>query len=209
MEKHDAGRKPLQGEDGLQTATGSLTEGAQAAASATAPATEPPLPECDGQETEPPAFPLPLEQRPGPRLAPQEALLDATCAFDCLARRTMLAGKSGLNKAQADIIMHIALFGPSSMSSLALGLAMSKEHVTRTVSALEERGVVTKRRRPDNHRVVEAMLTEEGVRLTTSIRKAAIARLDDPLSSLSPAERDELVTLTTRVAELLRKVRLA
>ena len=49
MEKHDAGRKPLQGEDGLQTATGSLTEGAQATASSTTPETEPPLPECDGQ----------------------------------------------------------------------------------------------------------------------------------------------------------------
>ena len=51
MEKHDAGRGPLQGEDGLQTATGSLTEGAQTTASAPAPETEPTLPECDGQET--------------------------------------------------------------------------------------------------------------------------------------------------------------
>lgn len=161
-----------------------------------------------GEPQSAPLFPLPLEKRPGPQLAPQEALLDAACAFDCLARCTMLAGRSGLNKAQADILMHIALFGPASMSSMAQVLAMSKEHVTRTVSALEEQGFVTKRRRPDNHRVVEATLTEEGVRLTTAIRKAAIARLDGPLASLTPAERDELVTLTMRVTDLLRKVRL-
>ena len=203
MEAHDAGREAPQGEDGAQVAAGCSPEGARV---------RPFAPEATPSECDAPQaalmFPLPIEKRPGPQLAPQEALLDAACAFDCLARCTMLAGRSGLNKAQADILMHIALFGPASMSSLAAGLAMSKEHVTRTVSALEEQGLVTKRRRPDNHRVVEAALTDEGVRLTTSIRKAAIARLDGPLSSLTPSERDELVALTTRVTELLRKARL-
>ena len=143
-----------------------------------------------------------------PTLAPQEVLLDAACAFDCLARYTQAGNCDQLSKTQADAIMRIALFGPASMTALADSLGASKEHVTRAVASLEERGLVTKRRNPENRRVVEAVLTDKGDETATAIRLRAIARLDKPLACLSPAERDELVDLATRAVALLLKVRL-
>lgn len=52
------------------------------------------------------------------------------------------------------------------------------------------------------------MLTEKGEEAATAIRLASIERLEKPLSSLSPAERDELVDLATRAVSLLLKIRL-
>ena len=141
------------------------------------------------------------------RLAPEEALLDAACALDFLARQAMAGGRSDLTKAQADIVMRIALFGPTSMTRIATDLAVSKEYVTRAVADLEEHGFVTKRRRADNYRMVEAVLTEKGEAAAVSLRRTSIARLDTLLSPLNTDERAELADLAARVTELTGKIR--
>ena len=153
------------------------------------------------------AAPSPEKHRV-PTLAPQEVLLDAACAFDSLARYVTASNFDQLSKTQADAVMRIALFGPASMTELASGLGVSKEHVTRAVAGLEEQGLVTKRRNTENRRIVEAVLTEKGEESVTAIRLASIERLEKPLSSLSPAERDELVDLSTRAVSLLLRIRL-
>lgn len=153
------------------------------------------------------AAPSPKKHRV-PTLAPQEVLLDAACAFDSLARYVTASNFDQLSKTQADAVMRIALFGPASMTELASGLGVSKEHVTRAVAGLEEQGLVTKRRNAENRRIVEAVLTEKGEEAVTAIRLASIERLEKPLSSLSPAERDELVDLSTRAVSLLLRIRL-
>ena len=153
------------------------------------------------------AMPSPEKHRV-PTLAPQEVLLDAACAFDSLARYVTAGNFDQLSKTQADAVMRIALFGPASMTELASGLGVSKEHVTRAVADLEEQGLVTKRRNAENRRIVEAVLTEKGEEAVTAIRLASIERLEKPLSSLSPAERDELVDLSTRAVSLLLRIRL-
>lgn len=161
-------------------------------------------------DSEPPScetMPSPEKHRV-PALAPQEVLLDAACAFDSLARYVTAGNFGHLSKTQADAVMRIALFGPASMTELASGLGVSKEHVTRAVADLEEQGLVTKRRNTENRRIVEAVLTEKGEAAATAIRLASIERLEKPLSSLSPAERGELVDLATKVVALLLKVRL-
>lgn len=160
-----------------------------------------------GSSTPSQAAPSP-EMHRVPTLAPQEVLLDAACAFDSLARYVTASNFDQLSKTQADAVMRIALFGPASMTELASGLGVSKEHVTRAVAGLKEQGLVTKRRNAENRRIVEAVLTEKGEEAVTAIRLASIERLERPLSSLSPAERDELVDLSTRAVALLLKVRL-
>lgn len=160
-----------------------------------------------GSSTPSQAAPSPEKHRV-PTLAPQEVLLDAACAFDSLARYVTASNFDQLSKTQADAVMRIALFGPASMTELASGLGVSKEHVTRAVASLEEQGLVTKRRNDENRRFVEAVLTEKGEEAVTAIRLVSIERLERPLSSLSPAERDELVDLSTRAVSLLLKIRL-
>ena len=56
-------------------------------------------------------------------------------------------------------------------------------------------------------RLFQAVLTEKGEEAVTAIRLASIERLEKPLSS-PPAERDELVDLSTRAVSLLLKIRL-
>lgn len=160
-----------------------------------------------GSSTPSQAAPSP-EMHRVPTLAPQEVLLDAACAFDSLARYVTASNFDQLSKTQADAVMRIALFGPASMTELASGLGVSKEHVTRAVTGLEEQGLVTKRRNDENRRIVEAVLTEKGEEAVTAIRLASIERLEKPLSSLSPTERDELVDLSTRAVALLLRIRL-
>lgn len=162
--------------------------------------------QCDSS-TPSQAAPSPEKHRV-PTLAPQEVLLDAACAFDSLARYVTASNFDQLSKTQADAVMRIALFGPASMTELASGLGVSKEHVTRAVAGLEEQGLVTKRRNAENRRIVETVLTEKGEEVVTAIRLASIERLEKPLSSLSPAERDELVDLSTRAVALLLRIRL-
>ena len=57
-------------------------------------------------------------------------------------------------------------------------------------------------------RLFQAVLTEKGEEAVTAIRLASIERLEKPLSSLAPAERDELVDLSTRAVSPLLKIRL-
>lgn len=163
--------------------------------------------QCDSMLPSREAMPSPEKHRV-PTLAPQEVLLDAACAFDSLARYVTASNFDQLSKTQADAVMRIALFGPASMTELASGLGVSKEHVTRAVTGLEEQGLVKKRRNAENRRIVEAVLTEKGEEAVTAIRLASIERLERPLSSLSSAERDELVDLSTRAVALLLKMRL-
>ncbi len=141
-------------------------------------------------------------------LAPEEVILDASCAFDALSRRAVMHNRSGLTKAQTEIVMALALFGAASMTELAHNLAVSKEHITRAVNLLCESGLVEKRRSTENFRNVEAQLTAAGHEVATSIRLASIERLREPLSSLSEEEREELIGLARRATELLRKVKL-
>lgn len=140
------------------------------------------------------------------RLAPEEAILDAACALDFLARSATSGKRGDLTKAQADIIMRIELFGPTSMMHIASELDVSKEYITRAVADLEERGFVTKRRRTDNYRMVEAVLTEKGEAAAVSLRHASIARLDELLSPLDADERAELSELAARITRLTDKI---
>ena len=193
------------GEDG-STAKGGVAASRQAARQAAGLDGDAGEGQC-GSSTPSQAAPSPEKHRV-PTLAPQEVLLDAACAFDSLARYVTASNFDQLSKTQADAVMRIALFGPASMTELASGLGVSKEHVTRAVAGLEEQGLVTKRRNNENRRIVEAVLTEKGEEAVTAIRLASIERLEKPLSSLSPAERDELVDLSTRAVSLLLRIRL-
>ena len=192
---------------GRQATEGGVTTSRQAARQAASLDGDACEDQCDGMPPSREAMPSPEKHRV-PTLAPQEVLLDAACAFDSLARYVTASNFDQLSKTQADAVMRIALFGPASMTELASGLGVSKEHVTRAVAGLEEQGLVTKRRNTENRRIVEAVLTEKGEEAVTAIRLASIERLEKPLSSLSPAERDELVDLSTKAVSLLLRIRL-
>lgn len=142
-------------------------------------------------------------------LAPEEAVLDATIALDALVRKTVMREREGLSKVQTDIVMSLMLFGASSMTELSQRLAVSKEHISRAVGGLVQKGYVSKHRSEENFRVVAACLTDAGMELSNTIRLASLEALQNSLAALSSDEREELVSLTQRCAQILFKLDIA
>ncbi len=141
-------------------------------------------------------------------IAREESILDAMGAFDALGRHTLMQNRDGLTKAQVDIIMRLSLCGTSSMTQIADDLAVSKEHVTRAMASLVERGLVEKCKNEENHRVVEARLTNEGDALATSIRLRSIEQLNKKLASISPEDRQLLLEVSQIASRIVRKIQM-
>ena len=140
-------------------------------------------------------------------IAPEEIVLEAMGAYDALARRTIMGSRGdGLTKTQTDIIMRLSFCGKSSMSRLAEDLTVSKEHITRAVAALADRGLVEKHRSTENFRLVKASLTEEGAEIARSIRAASIMRLNERLALLSDEDRAALLEASRQAEEIISKI---
>lgn len=140
------------------------------------------------------------------RLAREEAVFDAMGAYDALARKALMASRDDLTKTQTDILMRLALHGQTSMSNMADDLAVSKEHITRAVNSLSERGLVEKERCKDNFRMVQAHLTDAGREVTRSIRLASIERLNKRLTGIAPEDREALIKSSEAVTAVINKI---
>lgn len=141
------------------------------------------------------------------RLAPEEVVLDAMGAYEGLARCAIMRSRGdGLSKTQTDIIIRLSFCGKSSMTSLADDLAVSKEHVTRAVNALIERGLVEKHRSTENFRLVKASLTEEGTAMAHTIRMASIERLNERLAKIPPEDREALLEASEQAQAIINKI---
>lgn len=138
------------------------------------------------------------------RLAPEEIVLDAMGAYEALAKHVLMKSRAdGLTKTQTDIVMRLAFCGACGMSDLATDLAVSKEHVTRAINALAERGLVEKHRSAENFRVVKASLTSRGSDLARSIRLATIERLRERMKAASPEDRAALLHASEQATEII------
>ncbi len=85
------------------------------------------------------------------------------------------------------------------MRELARSLHIDASNLTSLVDRLEERGLVRRRPDPDDRRIRQLVLTDDGLRL----RHALNARLmSDPplLAGLDDTERQQLQGLLTRAA---------
>lgn len=141
------------------------------------------------------------------RLAPEEVVLDAMGAYEGLARCAIMRSRGdGLSKTQTGIIIRLSFCGKSSMTSLADDLAVSKEHITRAVNALIERGLVEKHRSTENFRLVKASLTEEGTAMAHTIRMASIERLNERLAKISPEDREALLEASEQAQAIINKI---
>ena len=140
-------------------------------------------------------------------MAPEEAVLDAMGTFEALARHALMASRGdGLTKTEADIIMRLHFCGKLSMSNLADDLAVSKEHITRSIASLVKRGLVEKRRSSENYRMVEATLTEEGMKLAETIRLASIERVRRRLDVVSEQDRETLLRASEQASAIIHKI---
>jgi len=102
---------------------------------------------------------------------------------------------------QLRLLVTLSKQGPTSMSGIGEWLGTSLPSVTGTIERLERHGLVERRHRADDRRIVEVHLTDPGRELLVDIlgiRLEAIRRL---LGALNPAELGDLDRLLRVIIE--------
>jgi DNA-binding MarR family transcriptional regulator len=110
--------------------------------------------------------------------------------------------RTGLTPERLSLLSVLVYAGPTTMSALARAEQLSPPAITRTVTALEEAGLVRRRESPDDRRQTIVSATAAGTRLLEHGRRARIERLADLLDTLDGPDLD-------RVSEALALVRRA
>jgi len=81
----------------------------------------------------------------------------------------------------------------------SLGAPMST--ISSALDRLEKRGLVARRRRPGDRRVVHIELTAAGHRLAAKIRGQQVEVCRDMLARLGERDREELIRLVAQLAQ--------
>ncbi len=88
----------------------------------------------------------------------------------------------------------------SSQQAIAGRLGIAPSRLVPLVDSLEERGLVERRRHPQDRRNHALYLTAEGGRLMSQLSRVAVAHEEAVCAGLKPKERQQLATLLQRVA---------
>ncbi|GAB4392007.1 MAG: hypothetical protein Tsb0032_05950 [Kiloniellaceae bacterium] len=112
--------------------------------------------------------------------------------------------KFGLNIMQWRVLANIDRLEVATIQDLARASGVLVSQVSRTISGLDEMGLVKKRTNPKDGRSRAVSLTAKGEKLVQQILKERERWNDEMLADLSPAERDQLVNLILRVEKSSR-----
>ncbi len=114
-------------------------------------------------------------------------------AIGRLARRLRQEGAKGqLSASQLSALFSVERLAPVRLVDLAAAEAIAPPSLTRTVTALEEAGLVTRTADADDRRCARITLTAAGRVRLRRIRSERTAWLQRRLDSLSAADRDVL-----------------
>lgn len=105
-----------------------------------------------------------------------------------------------LTPPQAGLLRLLAQRPGRSQRALADDLGMPPSRFVPFADKLEERGLIERRRNPDDRRVYEVHLTDAGTRLLGALREVGMAHEQAMCESLSPDEHAQLIALLRRVA---------
>jgi DNA-binding MarR family transcriptional regulator len=106
-----------------------------------------------------------------------------------------------LTPPQAGLLRAVAIEPGRSQQAIARQLGTPATRLVALVDDLERRGLVQRRRNPDDRRLYAVDLTEAGRALMARIGRVAREHDDALLDGLDPAERERLRELLSRIAE--------
>ena len=106
-----------------------------------------------------------------------------------------------LTQLQYIILSALEEMGPIDQITLGGCTALDRNTVAVVVRKLEERGLVTRRRKPEDRRSMLVSLTAEGERLRNSAESAVVGAQEEILASLNDEEREQLCRLLHRIAD--------
>lgn len=125
-----------------------------------------------------------------------------TAAIHLLRRLRAEDLEAGITPARLSALSVLVFGGPCSVSELAAAEQVSVPTMSRLVSSLEERGLVTRRPDPSDGRAVRLEPSPEGRRMLEEGRDRRVGRLAEMLSRLG-AEDLAAVERTAAVLEAL------
>jgi len=106
---------------------------------------------------------------------------------------------AGLTLARAKVLMHLGEGGPMNQATLADLLGFAPRSVTDTVDALVRDGLVTREESPNDRRARIVALTPAGQKAAELAAVVRLKAMDEIFGSLSPADRNTLVVLLTKI----------
>lgn len=106
---------------------------------------------------------------------------------------------------QFGILLMIQHYGPMSMSCMADKKHISRPQLTVAVEGLVHMGLVTRRQKEEDRRIVLIHFTEKGLVFLKELQEEMQGYLKDRVGKLEPAEREQLYTamnLSVRILEV-------
>lgn len=128
----------------------------------------------------------------------QEVFLHLWRTYDLLkSLEDELFGQHRLSAQQYNALRLLRSAYPQPMPTLALGrrLISRSPDMTRMLDRLEQRGLITRERRPENRRVVEVSITPAGVALLDQLAEAVAEMHQKQLGHLTRTKQKQLVAL--------------
>ncbi|MEV6334754.1 MarR family transcriptional regulator [Nocardia vinacea] len=135
-----------------------------------------------------------------------EEIAQAADALFVAMRRARSAGAEqigGLSLAQVVLLEPLAGEADIPVGRLASNADVSVPTATRMLQQLEAKGVVIRRRSPEDERRVLVSLTDDGAERLDLLRTRLRERQLRAYEAFTPTERVQLVTLLRRLAELV------
>lgn len=106
-----------------------------------------------------------------------------------------------LTPPQAGLLRLLVQSPGLSQRELAEMLGMPPSRFVQFADGMEERGLIERRRNPDDRRVYTLSLTDRGIDVLASVRVAARAHEEHVCQALTPDEHQQLISLLRRIAD--------
>ncbi|MFJ6664267.1 MarR family winged helix-turn-helix transcriptional regulator [Streptomyces sp. NPDC091383] len=119
------------------------------------------------------------------------------------ARTASAEQHGGLSLPQVALLEPLATEPDLPVGRLASGADVSVPTATRMLQQLESKGVVVRRRSPEDERRVLVSLTDDGAERLAALRSRLRERQARAYEAFTPAERALLVTLLHRLTDLV------
>jgi len=134
----------------------------------------------------------------------QEAFLQLWRTYDCLkVLEDSLFVQFEISPQQYNVLRLLQIVSPETMQTMELGRRLISRcpDTTRMLDRLEARELVKRSRLPENRRVVEVAITEQGQALLNNMEKSVIKMHQQQMGHLSDAEHKRLIKLLKKTRE--------
>ncbi len=115
-------------------------------------------------------------------------------------------GDPAISLSQLVVLSAVGTAGSRGISAIAEEAGLAQPSVTRTLDALDRRGLVRRDRHPGDGRSTQVALTEEGARLVGDKTAEVHRRLTDLWHELPPESRGQVLTLLPRLAKAVESL---